>query len=171
MKKSLLVLLVLVVTLFACNRKEFVKKLEGTWKANKYIIHNSGNSNTVDMTSGFKDSTNVGYQLVISSNNTYNETYKTYTFVPGFIIQAPDTLWTNTADTAWTAIKRDTIRFVDTTVTPYAGTGTWALINSEEDLELLGGGSDTTVRMFNILSLTKKDLNIQNGFKEYDLTH
>jgi len=168
-KKSLFVLLVLVVVLCACNRKEYVKKLVGTWKASHYIIHNSGNSNTVDMTASFLDSTNVKYQLVFNSNNVYTETYLTYTFIKDSLPQA-DTLWTNAADTAYTSIFRDTLRFVDTTVTPYAGTGTWQLINSEEDLELLGSGTDTSVRMFNILKLTSSNLNIQNGFKEFDLT-
>lgn len=167
MKKSLLLLLVLVVVLCACNRKDFVKKLVGTWKADKYIIHNSGNSNTVDMTAGFKDSTNVNYVLVFNNNNVYNETYLTYTFIKDSVIQR-DTLGYDSLTSSWHVLL-DTLRFVDTTVTPYAGTGTWELINSEEDLELLGSGSDTSVRMYNILKLTSSNLNIQNGFKEYDL--
>lgn len=167
MKKSLLVLLVLVVVLGACNRKDYVKKLVGTWKADKYIIHNSGNSNTVDMSASFNDSTNVKYQLVINSNNVYNETYLTYTFIKDSQLVALDTIRDTVNHTYH--VDYDTLRFVDTTVTPYAGTGTWELINSEEDLELLGSGSDTSVRMFNILKLTSSNLNIQNGFKEYDL--
>jgi len=170
-KKLPVVLLVLVVVLCACNRKDFVKKLVGTWKSDKYIIHNSGNSNTVDMTAGFKDSTNVNYQLVFNNNNVYNETYITYTFVKDSTIHVHLPLDTISIDTLTQTVtlKMDTLRFVDTTVTPYAGTGTWELINSEEDLELLGSGSDTSVRMFNILKLTSGNLNIQNGFKEYDL--
>ena len=150
MKKSLVVLLVLVVVLCACNRKDYVKKLVGTWKADKYIIHNSGNSNTVDMSATFKDTTNVNYQLVFNSNNTFNETYLTYTFTEAYKINQ-DTTYTDTTHTTISSIVPDTVlRFVNTTTAPYVGSGTWELINSEEDLELLGSVSDTSVRMFNI---------------------
>lgn len=169
MKKSIFVLLALVVVLVACNRKDFVKKLVGTYSLSKYLIHNAGNTNTIDETAGFKDSTNVNYQLVLNSNNVYNETWKTYTFVKDTLVQR-DTIYTNAADTSIDSIIIHHLVFVDTTVTPYAATGTWELINSEEDLELLGSGSDTSVRMFNILKLTSSNLNIQNGFKEFDLT-
>ncbi len=167
MKKSLSVLLVLVVVLCACNRKDYVKKLVGTWKGDKYIIHNAGNSNTVDKSAGFNDSSNVKYQLIINGNNVFNESWLTYTFRADSLIQR-DTLGYDSVNMVY-HILVDTLRFVDTTVTPYATTGTWELINSEEDLELLGTGSDTSVRMFNILKLTSSNLNIQNGFKEYDL--
>lgn len=168
MKKSIFIAVALIIFLFACNRVDFVKKITGTWKLSHYIIHNSGNSFTQDKTASFNDSTNVKYQLVINSNYVYNETWLTYTFRADSLIQR-DTLGYDTATSTY-HILLDTLRFVDTTVTPYAGTGTWQLINSEEDLELLGSGSDTSVRMFNILKLTIHNLNIQNGFKEYDLT-
>lgn len=167
-KKSLFVLTVLVVVLCACNRKDYVKKLVGTWKADKYIIHNSGNSNTTDMSATFKDTTNINYQLVFNGNNVYSETYMTYVFRADSIIKF-DTGYTSPTHDTIAYIDTITLRFVDTTKTLYSGTGTWELINSEEDLELLGSGSDTSTRMFNILKLSSSNFNIQNGFKEYDL--
>jgi len=154
-KKNLLfVSLAFVLLLCACNRKEFVNKLCGTWKLNKYLYANQ------DKTAAF-DTTNNGYQLQINQNNTFTESYKIFTFISDSTI---------TSDTVSGVVHYDTLRFVDTTITPYLGNGTWQLVNSEEDLQLLNNGaSDSTARMFNILTLTKSNLNLLNGNKEYDL--
>jgi len=151
-----------VVVLCACNRKVFVNKLCGTWKLSTYLYANQ------DKTAAF-DSTNYGYQLVINQNYTYVESWKSFTFRADSTIRV-DTLGFDSATMTF-HITRDTLRFVDTTITPYAGNGTWALLNSEEDLQLRNNGaSDSTARIFNILKLTKSNLNLLNGNKEYDLT-
>jgi hypothetical protein len=163
-KKKLLFVAAALLVLCACNRKDFVNKIEGTWKINTYLY--SGQN----LTHSF-DTTNNGYQLVISSGYVYTETYKTYTFREDSIVRADTTgVDTNTNPHTY-IITYDTLRFVDTTITPYASSGTWALLNSEEDLQLRTSGSnDSSVRIFNILKLTKSNLNLLNGNKEYDLT-
>ena len=162
MKKFLLVASVLVVVLCACNRKDFVSKLTGTWKIKKYIYAKQ------DQTASF-DTTNNGYQLIIAGGNTYTESWKSYAFRADSIVRADTLRYDSTTMTYH--ILMDTLRFVDTTVTPFTATGRWDLINSEEDLQLrASSGSDTSVRIFNILTLTKSNLNLLNGNKEYDLT-
>jgi hypothetical protein len=161
-KKLLFVAVALVVVLCACNRKAFVKKIEGTWKLSHYLYAGQ------DMTAGF-DTTTAGYQLVISPNYIYSESYKSYTFRADSLVKQ-DTLGFDSATMTY-HILFDTLRFVDTAVVPYASTGVWTLINSEEDLQLrTNGGSDSSVRIFNILKLTGSNLNLLNGNKEYDFT-
>ena len=164
MKKKLLFVAAALVVLCACNRKDFVSKIEGTWKINTYLYAGQ------NKTSSF-DTTNFGYQLVISGGYVYTETYKSYTFRADSLIRI-DTTGVDTNTTPHTYyITYDTLRFVDTTITPYASSGTWTLLNSEEDLQLrTNGSSDSSVRIFNILKLTKGNLNLLNGNKEYDLT-
>ena len=164
MKKKLLFVAAALLVLCACNRKDFVNKIEGTWKINTYLYAGQ------NLTRSF-DTTNALYQLVISSGYVYTETYKSYTFRADSIVRADTTgVDTNTMPHSY-YITFDTLRFVDTTITPYASSGTWTLINSEEDLQLrTSGSSDSSVRIFNILKLTKSNLNLLNGNKEYDLT-
>ncbi len=164
MNKKLLFIAAALLLICACNRKEFVNKLEGTWKINTYLY--AGQNQTTSF-----DTTNNGYQLVISSGYVYTESYKTYSFRSDSFIRA-DTTGVDTNTTPHTYyITYDTLRFVDTTITPYSSTGTWTLLNSEEDLQLATSGStDSSVRIFNILKLTKGNLNLLNGNKEYDLT-
>ena len=162
MKKLIFVLFALVMVLSACNRTDFVNKIVGTWKINKYLYA------TQDKTAAF-DTTNNGYQLVIQQGYTFSESYKTFSFRKDSSIVA-DTVSYDTATMTY-HIKFDTLRRVDTTITPYVGYGTWALLNSEEDLQLRdNGASDSSARIFNILKLTKGNLNLLNGNKEYDLT-
>ena len=162
MKKFLLVAVSLVVVLCACNRKDFVSKLTGTWKLKKYIYAKQ------DQTASF-DTTNNSYQLVIAGNNVYTESWKSYAFRADSVVRA-DTLGFDSTTMTY-HILMDTLRFVDTTVTPYTSTGRWDLINSEEDLQLRNSsGTDSSARIFNILTLTKSNLNLLNGNKEYDLT-
>ena len=164
MKKLLFVAVALVVVLCACNRKDFVKKIEGTWILQNYLYANQ------NMTAAF-DTGYSGYQLVISGNYVYNESYKSYSFRADSLIKQ-DTLPGGFDSTIMNYhFHYDTLRFVDTTVTPYNSTGTWTLLNSEEDLQLRSaGGSDSSVRIFNIFKLTNSNLNLLNGNKEYDLT-
>ena len=163
MKKKLLFIgVVLAIILCACNRKDFVSKIQGTWKISNYFYASQ------NMTKTF-DTTNAGYQLIISGGYVYNESWKTYSFRADSLIKA-DTLGYDSATMTY-HITFDTLRFVDTTITPYTSTGTWTLLNSEEDLQLrTSGSSDSSVRIFNILKLTKGNLNLLNGNKEYDLT-
>jgi hypothetical protein len=161
-KKKLLFVAAALLVLCACNRKDFVNKIEGTWKINTYLY--SGQNKT----SSF-DTTNSGYQLVLSSGYVFTESYTAYTYTSVPNIKA-DTVSDTTNHTI--TITFDTISYtVHTTATPYSATGTWALLNSEEDLQLRTNGSaDSSVRIFNILKLTKSNLNLLNGNKEYDLT-
>ena len=163
MKKLVVVAVALVVALCACNRVAFVKKIEGTWKLSKYLY--AGQNKTASF-----DTSYYGYQLVIGPNYVYNETYKSFSFRADSLIKQ-DTLGFDSASMTF-HIQYDTLRFVDTTIHPYAFSGTWTLINSEEDLQLRsdGGGTDSSVRIFNILKLTNSNLNLLNGNKEYDLT-
>ena len=161
-KKIFFVAAALVVVLCACNRKEFIKKLEGTWKLSKYLY--AGQT----MTASF-DTTNAKYTLVIAGNYMYTESWTTYSFRADSTI-VNDTTGYDSVNMTY-IINHYTLRFVDTTITPYTSTGTWTLLNSEEDLQLKAtGASDSSARIFNILSLTKSNLNLLNGNKEYDLT-
>ncbi len=160
-KKVFLVAAILVVVLGACNRKDYVNKLVGTWKLSKYLYASQ------DKTSQF-DTTNNAYTLTINDNSTYTETWKAYNFRADSTILV-DTLY-DSVNMVYN-ILFDTLRYVDTTITPYSGNGTWALLNSEEDLQLRdNSGSDSSARIFNILKLSKSNLNLLNGNKEYDLT-
>jgi hypothetical protein len=161
-KKIFFVAAALVVILCACNRVKFVNKLEGTWKLNKYLYAGQV------MTSGF-DTTNAKYTLIISGNYQYTESWTSYSFRADSTIIA-DTLGYDTPTMTY-HITHDTLRFVDTTITPFTYGGRWTLLNSEEDLQLVAtGASDSSARIFNILTLTKSNLNLLNGNKEYDLT-
>lgn len=163
MKKNLLIAVVLMVALSACTRKEFVNKLTGTWKLSHYIFAG------VDQTAS-TDTTMAKYQLTIQNdhNQDYTETWLTYTFRADSLI-LHDTLGFDSITMTYN-VKNDTNRFVDTTVTPYTGHGRWDLVNSEEDLQLRDGSDTASLRLFNILKLTKSNLNLLNGNKEYDLT-
>lgn len=157
-KTSVFVAAALIMVLCACNRKDFVNRIEGTWKLSNYLYAGQ------NKTSSF-DTTNANFQLVISSGYAYSLSWKSYTFTRDSII---------TADTNHTSgvITFDTLRYVDTTVTPYTSAGTWTLLNSEEDLQLRtnNGPTDSSVTIYNILKLSKNNLNLLNGNQEYDLT-
>jgi hypothetical protein len=161
-KKLLFVAVALVVVLCACNRKAFVKKIEGTWKISHYLYQG------IDMTASY-DSTTTGFQLIISPNYVYNESWKTYTFTHDSLVVHDTISYDSTTMTYHDTVF--TLHFIDTTVTPYAVTGVWTLINSEEDLQLWANGTpDTAAVQYNILKLTGSNLNLLNGNKEYDLT-
>jgi hypothetical protein len=161
-KKILFIAVALVFVLCACNRVKFVNKLEGTWKLNKYIY--AGQVKTASF-----DTTNAKYTLIISGNYQYTESWTSYAFHADTIIIA-DTLGYDTPTMTY-HISYDTLHPVDTTITPYTSSGRWTLLNSEEDLQLVAtGASDSSARIFNILTLTKSNLNLLNGNKEYDLT-
>ena len=164
MKKAVLLALTLTVVLCACNRKKFINKLTGTWTISKYILHSGQNS--TDMTASF-DTTNHAYKLVINEDNVYTTSWTSYFYKADSLI-IKDSIGVDTL-TGLGIFKYDTARFVDTTITPYAGGGKWYLLNSEEDLELIDNADTGNAQILRILSLGKSNLNLLNGAQEYDL--
>lgn len=162
MKKVVFSVLILTIVLSACNRKAFVNKLEGTWKLNKYVL-TTGNVNQ-DETASY-DTTHYNYQLVISGNDVYSRSWVNYQYRADSIIRNIDSVY-DTLTTSWT-FKMDTIRFVDTTITPYTESGKWYLNNSEEDLELISNADTGAAQRSRILELTKSNLNL--AYEGYQL--
>ena len=165
MKKIAFYLIALTVILSACNRKDFVNKLTGTWKLNKY--YQTINGNNVDYTATY-DTTHYGYQLVINSNNTYSQSWKTYVFTADTTYLHKDSIY-DTLTQVW-SFKIDTIPHVDTTITPYAGGGHWYLLNSEEDLQLIDNADTGNAAEYRILELSKSNLNLSYQGQQFNLT-
>jgi hypothetical protein len=169
-KKNLLIALVLVVAFCACNRKMFINKLVGTWKISRYII-NENNNTGQDETKQFADTTHVSYALALNGDQSYQESWINYYFYRDSVI-INDTTGVDTTQTPWVyQIKYDTVRSVKNRQTPYTGTGSWVLINSEQDLELRPSTDTNSIRIFNIYKLTTGSLNLFNNGTEYDLVH
>lgn len=157
MKKTIVIAAALLIFLAACDRKAFVKKIVGTWKFDRYIF--DGLEQTL-----YYDTTFREWQLVISDvNQTYARSWYQYSFAPDSVILA-DTLGYDTPTMAY-IINFDTLRFIDTTKTPYMETGRWELLNSEEDLQLKND-SNNNVEIHRILELTKNNLTLRKGNEE-----
>ena len=161
MKKFVFAALILTVALCACNRKDFVNKLCGTWKLNKYELANQ------NLTASY-DTTHYKYQLVINNDGAYGTSWLNYKFQADSIILNIDSVYDSTG-MVWN-FKKDTIRFIDTTITPYAGSGKWYLLNSEEDFEEIDNADTSSAQIFRILTLDKGNLHLLNGNQEYDFT-
>jgi hypothetical protein len=156
-KKVLFALLAVTLVLGACNKKVFLKKLAGTWKIDRYLF--DGLDRTLYFDTTFRE-----YTLNITDDEFYTINYKTYAFAPDSFILV-DTLGYDTVNMVY-IINSDTFRFIDTTVTPHLETGTWALINSDEDLQLRNDSSNA-VSIYRILELTNKDLKLKKGNEEF----
>lgn len=148
-----------LVFLSACDRKAFVKKIVGTWKIDKYLF--AGQDKTVMF-----DTTQREWQLVLSQEEVYTKSWKEYSYMADSIIHV-DTLGYDTIDSTY-LIQRDTLRFMDTTKTPFIEYGKWTLINSEEDLQLRNDSNNAT-EIYRILDLTKNSLNLRKGNEEFYL--
>ncbi|MDB5281583.1 MAG: hypothetical protein JWO06_658 [Bacteroidota bacterium] len=162
MKKILFVVIVFFVVLTACNRKAFVKEIVGTWKYSSYILAGQ------DM-SRYYDTTFQKYQLVLADNYVYAETWTSYTFVHDSTITVDTLAYDSVLMTR--PILRDTFRFIDTLAHPHIGSGKWALLNSEEDLQLRDDSDATNPKQYRILKLDKSHLNLLKGNEEFHLTH
>jgi hypothetical protein len=158
-KKTLLLALVITFALAACNRKAFVKKITGTWKADKYFFE--GHDKTL-----LYDTTYRNYTLNISEDERYAVNYLQYIFAKDSLILS-DTLGYDTPTMAY-LINFDTLRFVDTTIVPHADMGQWDLINSEEDLQLRSDSDLTNPSIYRILTLDKSNLKLRKGNEEFD---
>lgn len=157
MKKTIVIAVGLIVLLAACDRKAFVKKIVGTWKFDRYIF--DGLEQTV-----FFDTTFREWQLTITDvNQTYTRSWYQYAFAADSLILV-DTLGYDTPNMVY-IINYDTLRFIDTTKTPYMETGVWDLINSEEDLQLRSD-SNNAVEIHRILELSKNNLTLRKGNEE-----
>lgn len=159
MKKFLFLALILTVVLTACNRKAFVKKLVGTWKLDRYLF--DGQDQTLNY-----DTTYRGWQLDLSEDNRYTQSYSEFTFTADSIITS-DTLGYDSVNMVY-VVNYDTLRFNDTTITPHVSVGQWELINSEEDLQLRND-TTTTVDIYRILDLDKNNLKLRKGNEEFYL--
>ena len=155
-KSTILIAISFLVFLSACDRKAFVKKIVGTWKIDKYLF--SGREKTV-----MYDSTYRIWRLTIAEDETYTKTWEKWAFFADSIIRT-DTLGYDTVNTTY-LLHRDTLRFMDTIKTPFIQLGTWALINSEEDLQLRSDSSNSA-EIFRILELGKSNLNLKKGNEE-----
>ena len=160
-KKAIFFSLLLVTTLFACNRTAFINKLVGTWKTGKYILAGQ------DQTVSFADTTHVKFQLVIAANQQYTETWLSYAFAADSIVLT-DTLGYDTAAGHYNIVHQTT-HFIDTTIASHIQTGRWDLINSEQDIQLTSDSDAHNPTEYQILQLTKSHLNLLTGNQEYDL--
>lgn len=159
MKKTLLIFAALIVLLASCDRKAFVKKLVGDYTMDKYLFDGLDKSRYFDTT--FRE-----WKLSLTEDQVYAKTWKTYFFSPDSLF-TQDTLGYDTPNMVY-IIHYDTLRFVDTTVTPHFEYGKWELINSEEDLQLKNDSANA-VDIFKILELTKSNLDMRKGNEEYYL--
>ncbi|MCW5907986.1 MAG: hypothetical protein KIS94_09020 [Chitinophagales bacterium] len=157
MKKILFALLALTLVFAACNKKAFLKKLVGTWKIDRYLF--DGLERTLYFDTTFRD-----YTLLLNEDQIYAINYNTYSFAPDSIILV-DTLGYDSVNMVY-VINSDTLRFMDTTITPYMETGKWDLINSDEDLQLRNDANNN-VSIYRILELTRKDLKLKKGNEEF----
>jgi hypothetical protein len=156
-KKLVFVLLALTLVLGACNKKVFLKKLTGTWKLDRYLF--DGLERTLYFDTTFRD-----YSLNLNEDEVYTINYNSYSFSPDSVILV-DTLGYDTANMVY-IINTDTFRFMDTTITPYAETGSWNLINSDEDLQLRNTATNN-VTIYRLLELTKSELKLKKGNEEF----
>lgn len=156
MKKTLLISLGLCILLISCDRKAFVKKLTGTWTLDKYLY--AGQDFSTKMT----DTTMANYRLVLDENQGFSESWQAYTYSSNYYVNT-DTLY----DTGGNIVgyDYDTIRYVDTLITPFAKSGGWELINSEEDLQLRDNATND-VRIYRILRLSGSSLDMRKGNEE-----
>ena len=159
MKKFLFLALVLTVALTACNRKTFVKKLVGTWSLDRYLF--DGQDKTL-----YYDTTYRGWEIDFTEDNRYTQKYSEFSFSVDSLILS-DTLGYDSVNMQY-VIDYDTLRFVDTTITPHMTTGQWELLNSEEDLQLRND-STTSVDIYRILDLDKNNLKLRKGNEEFYL--
>ena len=162
MKKFLPICLLLILALCACNRKEFTKKLTGTWTISHYLYANQ------DETPNFTDTSHVKFQFVINEDQRYNFSWTTYTYISDTTL-AFDTTGHDTITNIYTI---DTVRniTVNKTVTPYNQGGAWILINSEEDIQLTPDSDQNNPLQYQILKLSGNTLNLKGGLVEYDMT-
>ena len=160
MKKTILIVLGLVVLLASCDRKSFVKKLVGTYHLDRYLF--DGFDKTV-----YYDTTYRDWQMTLTEQSVkgvYSKTWKDYVFTPdsAFLV---DTLGYDTPNMVY-ILRYDTLHFIDTAITPHMELGTWELINSEEDLQLRNDSSNA-VEIYRILELTRTNLNLRKGNEEF----
>ncbi len=161
MKKYLVFGLAAVFFLAACNKKAFLKKIQNTWKMDTYLF--DGQNRTVYFDTTFRD-----YQLNLTDDDFYSISYKQYFFSPDSAILV-DTLGYDSTAMDW-VLDYDTLRFIDTTIVPYFETGTWNLLNSEEDLQLRNDSTNTPA-IYRILDLDGKNLKLKKGNEEFYFTN
>ena len=161
MKKTIVISLGLLLLLAACDRKAFVKKIVGTWSLDKYL--NNGLDKTLQFDTTFRE-----WQLTIGDDATkaYTKSWMEFVLTPDSLVVF-DTL---SYDSVAMTYDIDTNRyyFIDTARYPHLETGTWELLNSEEDLQLRNDSS-SAVEIFRILDLTKNNLTIRKGNEEFYL--
>ncbi len=158
MKKFLFLALVLSVTLVACNRKTFVKKLVGTWQLDRYVFDGQDKST-------YFDTTFRGYTLDLSEDQRYVQSYTEFSFAADSFFTY-DTLGYDSVNMVY-IVDEDTVYTVDTTITPHIATGTWELINSEEDLQLRNDSTPLSADIYRILDLDKSNLKLRKGNEEF----
>ncbi|HWB64493.1 MAG TPA: DUF5004 domain-containing protein, partial [Chitinophagales bacterium] len=160
-KKSLIIASALIVVLCACNRKNFVKKITGTWTLDKYTLADK------DLSASY-DTSHANYKLTINGDQSYTESWIAYTYIADSTITV-DTIGYDSVSMTYT-ILRDTNRFVTTLTAPHAGGGRWDLLNSEEDLQLRSDSDVNNPAEYRILELKAKNLNLLKGNEEFDFT-
>ncbi|MFN8297618.1 MAG: hypothetical protein U0T75_00835 [Chitinophagales bacterium] len=158
MKKLFVLALVFTVALMACNRKTFVKKLVGTWKLDRYVFDGQDKSN-------YFDTTFRGYTLDLSEDQRYVQSYTEFSFAADSFFTY-DTLGYDSVNMVY-IIDEDTVYTVDTTITPHIMTGSWELINSEEDLQLRNDSTPLSADIYRILDLDKSNLKLRKGNEEF----
>jgi hypothetical protein len=161
-KKTLFFSLVFIIGLSACNRKEFINKMCGTWKLTQYIYANQ------DYTKTFMDTTNVNYQFILDQDERYTMSWISYTFTAD-TQRIYDTVSHDTVTGTYTI---DTIikAYVDSTEVPTLQSGAWVLINSQEDIQLTPDSDQSNPVQYQILKLTKNNFNLLKGNQQYNLT-
>jgi hypothetical protein len=155
-KKNILIAFALVFFLAACNRKTFVKKLVGTYTLSKYLY--DGRENTTSFDTIFRD-----WKLDLSEGEVYAKTWTEYQFYPDTLFLV-DTLGYDSIG-GFYVVDVDTVRIIDTTKVARLETGTWDLINSEEDLQLRND-STRLADIYRILELKKENLTLRKGNEE-----
>lgn len=132
------------------------QKLIGIWRVNKYFYLGIDKST-------FYDTTYRNYALQIDSNYFFNIRWNRYSFTSDSLITT-DTIGFDTLNSIY-VIMSDTLRFTDTTVTPYTNPGTWAVINDNTDLMFTFNSGPVAV--FRFLALDSLELKLRKGNEEF----
>ena len=132
------------------------QKLIGTWRVGKYFYSGIDKST-------FYDTTYRNYTLQIDSNYFFNIRWTHYDYFNDSLI-IRDTVGFDTLNSNYIIIN-DTLRYTDTTFTPYTNPGTWAVINDNTDLMFTFNNGPVAVYRF--LALDSLELKLRKGNEEF----
>lgn len=143
--------LMILAGLSSCNKERFIDQLVGDWDLKFFFVGD------LNKTPAF-DSAQRSYFLRINENNSYSESWTSYTYTVNTI---RDTVY---LDSVNYVVNVSTLR--DSVGRAVQTQGRWDLINSDENLQLKDDSS-RAVRIFRITEKTKSKMKLRLGEEEY----